>query len=934
MKKSLKFAIVSILVVLAVFLIISCDGGAAENSSAAQNATKAFQIGNDYYYTLQDAINALNNKSSKNLDESNTIRLIRDITENGVIVQNISEDICIDFQGHSYFVANNGYGLSFGNSTTGKSITLKNGAIKMTSGTLTGRDAIITSSSKLFINNLELNVEGSSVDAIEAFQNVNISGSTVIRTSEDRNVIVARGNTVLVESEEVSLYGGLVLINNAFVNIGDGKLFLSKDIEKQDGCCLAAKVENVFTQNDRIDRDSNLELVDGDHKHSWDDGIITQELSENKPQIILYTCYDCGMNKEEEIFDRKVEIVLNNGHENIVIYKNGNTPETTLSMPKVSRLGYNLVGWKEYEYVNGKPVTFNNGNNYWYFSSQVAIVISSGMHNSYTRFEAVWEPIDRSAYSECPLAEEWYYKLDYGITYSFTEEGLLLISSDKYEDKKLYWQPNMNVWSSKTNPSIIIFTEYDDFVLYYNIQNDGWYYGSHSELKEMRNLCLCKDEFFHTSFVVENLNIYNSKYPEQDSSYTLYDGTLAQIFSIDIQTGSFSGKVRNGYVEYEELMLDKPIDDFSPVFGIIDGGGFINETIGLKNGTTYGPNSDSLLHLWTKEENSEIYYCPGLVFSEDKMILYSGAIEVGSIKSEGITAKTLSNGVWSDVSFINICLDPKLEINDSFDRLGGDCYSVDFPEHEEDDVLIHLYDLGPNTITIYYTIDGSDPATSSTVKKYTEPFGLFEKTAGKEYVVIKLLAINENGEPVGSSTYKIWKKGPAEGFLVYDKGYYSDGWRYIEYYPNSIGSFIFGCSKDSSGISEKFSTRDEVGTGLSNTQEIISRIGEYAYCSDEFYNNEITSEYAAKVCDELVLNGFDDWVLPSAGDVYLYKRIHVDLFDAWPSSASSSLTSTRSSYYVCFFDRGGYYSMGYWITYNENCVSPGEAKSVCPARYF
>jgi hypothetical protein len=51
-----------------------------------------------------------------------------------------------------------------------------------------------------------------------------------------------------------------------------------------------------------------------------------------------------------------------------------------------------------------------------------------------------------------------------------------------------------------------------------------------------------------------------------------------------------------------------------------------------------------------------------------------------------------------------------------------------------------------------------------------------------------------------------------------------------------------------------------VGTGLTNTKSIIVAQG---------YGN-----YAAKICDNLVLNGFDDWFLPSYGELKLMCHLH------------------------------------------------------------
>lgn len=57
-------------------------------------------------------------------------------------------------------------------------------------------------------------------------------------------------------------------------------------------------------------------------------------------------------------------------------------------------------------------------------------------------------------------------------------------------------------------------------------------------------------------------------------------------------------------------------------------------------------------------------------------------------------------------------------------------------------------------------------------------------------------------------------------------------------------------------------TGTKIGTGLSNTNKIISKQG------------TTTGGYAARLCANLVLNGYDDWFLPSKGElnqIYKYR---------------------------------------------------------------
>ena len=68
--------------------------------------------------------------------------------------------------------------------------------------------------------------------------------------------------------------------------------------------------------------------------------------------------------------------------------------------------------------------------------------------------------------------------------------------------------------------------------------------------------------------------------------------------------------------------------------------------------------------------------------------------------------------------------------------------------------------------------------------------------------------------------------------------------------PNDQGNYQWGCyGTDIVGTSTAF------GTGQANTNLILTG------CSDR--------PIAASVCDDLVLNGYSDWYLPSQGDLQL-----------------------------------------------------------------
>jgi hypothetical protein len=96
--------------------------------------------------------------------------------------------------------------------------------------------------------------------------------------------------------------------------------------------------------------------------------------------------------------------------------------------------------------------------------------------------------------------------------------------------------------------------------------------------------------------------------------------------------------------------------------------------------------------------------------------------------------------------------------------------------------------------------------------------------------------------------------GPAGGCVFYDKGAYSDGWRYLECAPSETE---FDAPWGAYGTTVE-GTSTGIGTGKRNTELIaayLNRIG--------------ASGKAAQLCDELVIDGYDDWFLPSKDELNL-----------------------------------------------------------------
>jgi len=112
-----------------------------------------------------------------------------------------------------------------------------------------------------------------------------------------------------------------------------------------------------------------------------------------------------------------------------------------------------------------------------------------------------------------------------------------------------------------------------------------------------------------------------------------------------------------------------------------------------------------------------------------------------------------------------------------------------------------------------------------------------------------------NGWAIATVTI-VGTKGPAGGYIFYDKGKLTDGWRYLEAAPVSSEFMAIwglnGIACPSGGF--------DIGTGKENTDIIIKTLKD---------NNQ--TGCAAQLCAELNINGYTDWFLPSIrelGEMY------------------------------------------------------------------
>ena len=191
------------------------------------------------------------------------------------------------------------------------------------------------------------------------------------------------------------------------------------------------------------------------------------------------------------------------------------------------------------------------------------------------------------------------------------------------------------------------------------------------------------------------------------------------------------------------------------------------------------------------------------------------------------------------------------------------------------------------------------------------------------------------------SDYKVGDIGPAGGYIFYDRGYYENGWRYLEAAPadmkviNGVPTVdatsdiyknaapedqyvLFGCYRLTADGADLFvnstdtwqptnCTQSGIGAGKTNTQLLLDKMGDTAYEHPDYSTENKgskTAAYAAKLVDLLTYTyggkTYSDWFIPSIGELnQMYQQLYLKElggFGAFTYTSSSECDLSNYSF--------------------------------------
>lgn len=191
----------------------------------------------------------------------------------------------------------------------------------------------------------------------------------------------------------------------------------------------------------------------------------------------------------------------------------------------------------------------------------------------------------------------------------------------------------------------------------------------------------------------------------------------------------------------------------------------------------------------------------------------------------------------------------------------------------------------PDDVSVYYTTDGSIADEGDPLYRNGILFTFYRESTLNTYAVAeKRFATGSRYKSFNIELSVIGAKGPAGGYIFYDKGEVSDGWRMLEVGKSEIISSY--CQWGMAIMT--LNTAANFGYGKKNTEEIINA---------KKSNSSLSFPAAEAVWDvDVYGNGYKDWFLPSTFEMYemytVLKKIGLaGSFNQYGTSCWSSTSS-------------------------------------------
>ena len=225
------------------------------------------------------------------------------------------------------------------------------------------------------------------------------------------------------------------------------------------------------------------------------------------------------------------------------------------------------------------------------------------------------------------------------------------------------------------------------------------------------------------------------------------------------------------------------------------------------------------------------------------------------------------------------------------------------------------------------------------------------------------------------SDYKVGDIGPAGGYIFYDKGSYTNGWRYLEAAPadmkviNGVPTVdatsdayqnaeiddqyvLFGYYRLTADGADLFVNGTEtwqptdctgsgIGDGIRNTQLLLTAMGDSAYVVQQYAmtgdKTAKSAAYAAKLVDLLTVkvgdNTYSDWFIPSLGELnQMYQQLYLNELGGFGAFTYTSSSESNEKNYSQKPDQMK--AMSFSTGAFDQVVFRGNGNRIRPARAF